>query len=246
MLMKRKDTQLIVENWRNLLQSDIDLSYNIKSEEFRKKLYEGDILEEGFLGKVMDWVQVGFDIAGLIPGLGEGFDAINAVISLSRGRPLEALCSIISLFPGIGDAIGKTGKLLLHILGPHIDDIISGKLTSPSELKTATNESFMIYETNQEAKKKLFLKGVEVFTKNKDKWFPLVDKILTFAEGRGEEKDAAEAFEKSGIKISPIPDNLKEKIGKVIKNKIKNPEIIRKQIENLMVFFDNCIKEKGI
>lgn len=84
-------------------------------------------LDEGAL----DWLQTGLDIAGIIPGIGEGADGLNAGISIARGRPLEALLSAISMIPGAGDAVGKGGKIVLKILDPVMDAIKAGKKAGP-------------------------------------------------------------------------------------------------------------------
>ena len=74
----------------------------------------------------LDWLQGGLDVVGLIPGVGEAADAVNALISLGRGNPLEALLSGISMVPGAGDAVGKGGKIVLKILDPVMDMIKHG------------------------------------------------------------------------------------------------------------------------
>lgn len=59
------------------------------------------------------------ELAGLIPGYGEVFDAINALDYLRKGMYLFSALSLISVIPVIGDAIGKGGKIavLLSKLG---------------------------------------------------------------------------------------------------------------------------------
>jgi RHS repeat-associated protein len=47
------------------------------------------------LQDILGWV-------GLVPGIGDVCDAINALIYLVRGRYLEALISVASIIPGIG------------------------------------------------------------------------------------------------------------------------------------------------
>ena len=84
--------------------------------EFQQKLDEG----------ALDWIQSGLDLGGLIPGLGEALDAVNALISLARGNPLEAVLSVISMVPMAGDAVGKGGKLILKVFGPAMDMIKNG------------------------------------------------------------------------------------------------------------------------
>jgi hypothetical protein len=101
---------------------------------------EDDILEEG----AMDWLQGGLDIVGLVPGIGEAADGLNAIVSLGRGNPLEAILSGISMIPAAGDAVGKGGKLVLKLLDPVMDMIKAGdkaadiiKKIGPEKIKKA-------------------------------------------------------------------------------------------------------------
>lgn len=105
----------------------------------RKELDQKN-LDEGAL----DWLQGGLDIVGLIPGVGEAADGLNAVISLGRGNPLEALLSAISMVPVGGDAVGKGGKIVLKLFNPAMDLIKNGakhadiiKKIGPKNLKKA-------------------------------------------------------------------------------------------------------------
>jgi len=59
----------------------------------------------------IDKIQLGLDGIGLIPGIGEFADGLNGIISLGRGDLTGAGLSFISMVPGIGDAIGKGGKV---------------------------------------------------------------------------------------------------------------------------------------
>jgi hypothetical protein len=74
-------------------------------------LYEGTDTEETEEGSTMDNIQMGLDGIGLIPGIGEFADGLNGIISLGRGDVTGAGLSFISMVPGIGDAIGKGGKV---------------------------------------------------------------------------------------------------------------------------------------
>jgi hypothetical protein len=94
----------------------------------RESIYEEYSLDEyqNLDEGALDWLQGGLDVVGLIPGVGEAADAVNALISLGRGNPLEALLSAISMVPGAGDAVGKSGKIVLKVLDPAIDLIKRG------------------------------------------------------------------------------------------------------------------------
>ena len=85
-------------------------------EELDRPLNEGAI----------DWMQGGLDIVGLVPGIGEAADGLNAAISLARGNPIEAVLSGISMVPGAGDVVGKSGKVLLKMLDPVMPMIKKG------------------------------------------------------------------------------------------------------------------------
>lgn len=79
-----------------------------------------------------DWIQLGIDVVGVIPGIGigEAADLLNVVISLGRRNLFDAVMSAISLVPAAGDAIGKTGKYTARLLLPAMDMIIAGKKTT--------------------------------------------------------------------------------------------------------------------
>ena len=68
--------------------------------------------DEGWIADDTEWYNVLLDFAGLIPGYGEIFDAINALDYLRKGNYLFAALSAISVIPTIGDALGKGGKLV--------------------------------------------------------------------------------------------------------------------------------------
>ena len=53
---------------------------------------------------------------GLIPVFGEPFDLVNAALYLGRNKPVEAILSLISVFPGWGDLFGKGTMVLLPII----------------------------------------------------------------------------------------------------------------------------------
>ncbi|WP_139488158.1 HNH/ENDO VII family nuclease [Brevibacillus dissolubilis] len=69
----------------------------------------------GFWGKVLDRVQVTLDVVGLIPGIGEAADLVNAGISLARGNYADAALSLAAMVPFAGAAAtaAKLGKKAL-------------------------------------------------------------------------------------------------------------------------------------
>lgn len=67
--------------------------------------------EEGITGEQMlDGLQLGLDIVGLIPVIGEFADVANAGISLSRGDYAGAALSLLSAIPFVG-YLGTAGKV---------------------------------------------------------------------------------------------------------------------------------------
>ena len=242
--MKRKDTALLIKEWKKFNEEEALIVRTNLLLERKSNLNKVQVLEESFSSKLTDWLQSGFDIAGFIPGIGEGFDAINAVISLSRGRPFEALCSIISLFPGVGDVIGKGGKYLIKYLGPQLDDIIQGKISKPSELSESSDlKKDLILLEVEKGDGKMFKLVVKAIAGTKDRWFPFIKEVL---EGLAKDIDPIELVDKienSEIKIPKVSDKFKEKIGITIKKKVKDPEGILKKITNIVNFIDNSAKE---
>jgi len=74
--------------------------------------------ERGELEQALDMASGVLDLLGLVPVVGEAADAANVALNLTRGRPLEAALSAISLIPIIGDAVGKTAKAALRAADP--------------------------------------------------------------------------------------------------------------------------------
>lgn len=80
-------------------------------DDYYEEEYQNMYESKNFLKE--DAVNVGLDLAGLIPGVGEFADAANALIYVSRGDYLMAGLSLVSTIPAIGDVVGKGGKLSL-------------------------------------------------------------------------------------------------------------------------------------
>ncbi len=102
----------------------------------------GLLASEGHINwnAVLDGVQAGLDVAGLVPGFGEFADGINALISLGRGDYVGASLSAMSMVPVVGDAIGKGGKILRVGL-EHGDEVLEagtkllGKANNTSKIE---------------------------------------------------------------------------------------------------------------
>jgi len=61
------------------------------------------------------WYNIALDIVGLIPGLGEPADIINALDYARKRDYLFAALSLISVIPTVGDAVGKGGKVAVYL-----------------------------------------------------------------------------------------------------------------------------------
>jgi hypothetical protein len=60
--------------------------------------------EKGILDKILDGVQVGLDVAGFIPVVGEIADGVNGSIYLARGDKVNAALSFAAMIPVVGSA----------------------------------------------------------------------------------------------------------------------------------------------
>ena len=98
----------------------------------------GLLASEGHINwnAVLDGVQAGLDVAGLVPGVGEIADGVNALISLGRGDVAGATLSAMSMVPVVGDAIGKGGKVFRAAI-KHGDEIVDGTKDSARIIKNA-------------------------------------------------------------------------------------------------------------
>ena len=74
------------------------------------------IRKEKGLNEKTDWYNIGLDLVGLIPGLGEPADLLNTLDYLRKGDYLFAAFSAISMIPEVGDAVGKGGKVVIGTL----------------------------------------------------------------------------------------------------------------------------------
>lgn len=61
----------------------------------------------------VDYLQLGLDVVGVVPGFGDIADIINAAISFGRGNYLEGFLSIIGAIPVVGSAIAIPLKAAL-------------------------------------------------------------------------------------------------------------------------------------
>ncbi len=93
--------------------------------------YASDSSGDSFWSKFADGVQAGLDIAGLVPGVGEIADGVNALISLGRGDVAGATLSAASMLPIVG---GKGGKIARAAI-KHGDEVLEVASCSPVTIK---------------------------------------------------------------------------------------------------------------
>lgn len=96
--------------------------------------------DTGTITKVLDVVSFILDIAGFIPGVGIGIDAVNTVILLVRQKYIDALFSAINIIPLVGSFIGTPGKYITKFVryskrAEKMYDAV-GYITPPSEEPT--------------------------------------------------------------------------------------------------------------
>jgi len=75
-----------------------------------------EIISEAALGNIAKFAaqqlpHIALDIAGLVPGWGEGADISNAALYAKKGEYFMSLLSLVSMIPALGDALGKGGKI---------------------------------------------------------------------------------------------------------------------------------------
>ncbi|TKI50224.1 hypothetical protein FC748_03110 [Lysinibacillus tabacifolii] len=94
---------------------------------------------------MLDTLQLGLDVVGLVPGVGEIADGLNAVIYYARGDKLNAALSVGAMIPFAGMAV--TGGKLVTKGAKAFNGVVDG-------IKTVTNKG-PIGELKEKATKKL-------------------------------------------------------------------------------------------
>nr|WP_314477590.1 DNA/RNA non-specific endonuclease [uncultured Pseudomonas sp.] len=108
---------------------------------------------EGITGdEILDGVQLGLDIVGLIPVVGEIADIANAGISLTRGDYAGAALSLVSAIPFAG-YVGTAGKVVRH----------ATKATVEASVKAAKE---VAERSTKETAERTAREGSEQFTKH--------------------------------------------------------------------------------
>jgi RHS repeat-associated protein len=103
-----------------------------------------------FVTENIDTIQTGLDIAGMIPVVGEAFDAVNGAIYAARGDYLNAGLSFASCIPVAGTVVGAVA------IG--VKGVIKGADALSTVVKTTKKVSSFVklengYDTFRQAKK---------------------------------------------------------------------------------------------
>ncbi|WP_250674109.1 polymorphic toxin-type HINT domain-containing protein [Paraclostridium ghonii] len=135
-----EDTEILIENINafstKVKEVDENLANKFK-QDVAKYSKENNIEITNELDAFLNKVQLGLDVIGLFPVVGDICDGINGLISLVRGDISGALISFVAMIPFIGDSVkglkymDKTSDLLK--LGDKVVDI--GKATAKVEEK---------------------------------------------------------------------------------------------------------------
>ncbi len=199
-----------------------DNGYILTEADLRILIESKSMLNEG----IVDWLQRGLDVVGLIPGVGEVADGINAVISVARGNYLDMVFSIISMVPGIGDAVGKAGKYLTQALEPVAGLIKAGAGTEGIISKLGTKTWSKI--------KPVIDKIAPTIQKYKEKISALFDGL---AKGDPDIVSANMGFE--------VPEVFQKKFGAVVEK--YGPDIAESGVDQTIDFIaDTTVREAGI
>lgn len=104
-LHKIIEEEMICERERVIIEREFK-----RIDTLHKKMFKEDSLNELSASGVGHFL---LDIGGLIPGIGETADLANAALYAKEGEYLMAALSAISMIPGVGDVIGKGGKMAM-------------------------------------------------------------------------------------------------------------------------------------
>ncbi|MCU0494066.1 MAG: hypothetical protein MUD01_20950 [Chloroflexaceae bacterium] len=93
---------------------------------------------------IADWIQLGLDLFGFVPGFGEVADLINAIISALRGDWAGAAASVAAMWPAGGQAAtiakisAKYGDEVAAVIR-NLDEAVTGARRSGDEAASGAN-----------------------------------------------------------------------------------------------------------
>lgn len=95
---------------------------------------------------VLDRLQLGLDIAGLVPGIGEAADLVNVGIHLARGNKADAAISLAAMVPVLGAAAtaGKLGSKAAGAaakVGTKMDEGVAGVKAAINKISSKVDDA---------------------------------------------------------------------------------------------------------
>ena len=130
---------------------------------YKKLCDELDALDKNLASQI---VHNTLDAVGVIPGVGEVADALNGIVYLAEGDKANAVTSLVSCVPVVGDAIGKGAKNAGRLLGiasesaKYVDDVVE---LGQSAAKNGKEMIEAVVDNSDEA-----IEAIETAIKNSD------------------------------------------------------------------------------
>lgn len=177
-----------------------DLDKYIYQPYLKPSIDEATIWWENTWDKYGEWVHNALDAAGVIPGLGDAADGINALIYLTEGRYLEAGISALAMIPILGD-FGKVGKLGIEVGEELVEETIEkAAMETAEELLEKTAVEKAAKEISEESVKVLSQRVTEEVLEETSEEF--IEKTTKESLEEGIEKTAEEAGEELTSKVA--------------------------------------------
>ena len=110
--------KISLDHIKNIIKEEIDnekMTCIALEEQHRIEVLHKEMANELNEASLAHIGHFALDLGGLIPGFGEAADLANAALYAAKGEFLMAALSVISMIPGIGDVIGKGGKLAMSL-----------------------------------------------------------------------------------------------------------------------------------
>lgn len=106
-IIKEESQAVLAERWELQRQRSIMLAESRRIDE----LFGVSLSDVANFAK-KELPHLALDIAGLIPGFGEGADLANAALYVKEKEYFMAALSLLSMIPAVGDFVGKGAKVL--------------------------------------------------------------------------------------------------------------------------------------
>lgn len=144
---------------------------------YKKLCDELDALDKNLASQI---VHNTLDAVGVIPGVGEVADALNGIVYLAEGDTKNAVNSLVSCVPVVGDAIGKGAKNAGKLLGlasdsvKYLDDVTE---LGQTIAKKGPEIAEVIVENSDET-----IEIIETAIKNSDETVELASNVTKYSD----------------------------------------------------------------